>query len=222
MSIIKKLIAIQSQLHAPKSQWNKFSSFWYRNQEDILEAVKPLLKEQGLYMSISDDIVMIGTRFYVKATVKIEDEDGSIHEVSAFAREVEAKTGMDGSQITGAASSYARKYCLNGVFAIDDTKDADSGENKEEKKQPDTQKQPVTTKTESQVPTTPKEPIKPKEKAVIVVNNDKYKKAIDYLVSHKDGVLAWDAIKSNYTISEMDQAQLLIEAADKIKGKESK
>lgn len=123
-NINNKLIEIQSELKAPKGQYNAFGKYNYRNCEDILEAVKPLLKQHGLTIVIGDEIVNIGNRFYVKATVTISDGENSIS-TSAFAREEESKKGMDGSQVTGASSSYARKYALNGLFAIDDTKDSD-------------------------------------------------------------------------------------------------
>ncbi|MGE4213803.1 MAG: ERF family protein [Anaerotignaceae bacterium] len=126
MAVLEKLIKIQSTLKAPKAQFNKFGNYNYRNCEDILEALKPLLKEHGLAVIISDDVVNIDARYYIKATVTLYDtEDSSIVSNTAFAREEENKKGMDGSQVTGAASSYARKYALNGLFGIDDTKDSD-------------------------------------------------------------------------------------------------
>lgn len=124
--IIKKLNKIQSQLKAPKNQRNNFGGYNYRSCEDIMEAVKPLLEETGTVLTVSDDIVCVGNRIYVKATATLMDETGDHIENSAFAREAETKKGMDDSQITGAASSYARKYALNGLFCIDDTKDADA------------------------------------------------------------------------------------------------
>lgn len=127
MAVLEKLIKIQSTLKAPKAQFNKFGNYNYRNCEDILEALKPLLNEHGLAVIISDDVVNIDARYYIKATVTLHDtEDGSIVSNTAFAREEENKKGMDGSQVTGAASSYARKYALNGLFGIDDTKDSDT------------------------------------------------------------------------------------------------
>lgn len=124
-SLRKKLLSIQSELKAPKNQFNKFGGYNYRSCEDILESVKPLLAKYDVTMRICDDMVMIGNRIYVKATVILTDGQNSI-ENSAFAREEETKKGMDGSQITGASSSYARKYALNGLFLIDDTKDSDA------------------------------------------------------------------------------------------------
>ena len=126
MNVYEKLIAIQSELKAPKSQYNNFGKYSYRNCEDILEALKPLLKEHKSTIYISDDIVTVLERFYVKATVTFIDvETGEKIINTAYAREEEDKKGMDGSQVTGASSSYARKYALNGMFAIDDTKDSD-------------------------------------------------------------------------------------------------
>ena len=133
-----KLLNIQQELKAPKGQRNDFGKYNYRSCEDILEALKPLLAKYKVCLYISDDLIETGGRNYVKATVTISDiEDNSQIVNTAFAREEETKKGMDGSQITGASSSYARKYALNGLFAIDDTKDSDftnKGETKTEKK----------------------------------------------------------------------------------------
>ena len=127
MNLYQKLLRVQTQLKAPKNQYNIFGKYYYRSCEDITEAVKPLLAEENLVMTISDELILIGDRYYVKATVTVIDgETGEKHEVHAYAREAESKKGMDESQITGAASSYARKYALNGMFAIDDTKDSDA------------------------------------------------------------------------------------------------
>lgn len=127
MNLYQKLLRVQTQLKAPKNQYNIFGKYYYRSCEDITEAVKPLLAEENLVMTISDELILIGERYYVKATVTVIDgETGEKHEVHAYAREAESKKGMDESQITGAASSYARKYALNGMFAIDDTKDSDA------------------------------------------------------------------------------------------------
>ena len=123
---MKELIAIQSELKAPKSQFNKFGGYKYRKAEDILEAVKPLLAKQKCTLIITDDVVLIGNRIYVKATATIKNENGECETTTGWAREEETKKGMDGSQITGASSSYARKYALNGLFAIDDNADSDT------------------------------------------------------------------------------------------------
>lgn len=125
--MIDKLLKIQIELKAPKNQYNSFGEYRYRSCEDILEAVKPLLKETNSVLLLSDEITEVGERIYVKATATLKDEKDSIS-VSAFAREVEEKKKLDGSQLTGVASSYARKYALNGLFCIDDTKDADTNE----------------------------------------------------------------------------------------------
>lgn len=122
----KKLTLVQSELKAPKGNFNKFGNYKYRSCEDILEAVKPLLKAHDCSLTINDEIVLIGDRYYIKATATFNGDD--VTTVSAFARESETKKGMDESQITGTASSYARKYALNGLFLIDDTKDADTDE----------------------------------------------------------------------------------------------
>lgn len=131
--LLTKLSAVQQQLKAPKGQRNSFGNYNYRSAEDILEAVKPLLFEQGLVMTISDSIVHLGNRYYVEATVTVQNATDSI-QATGMAREAETKKGMDEAQITGAASSYARKYALNGMFDIDDTKDADSNEHREQVK----------------------------------------------------------------------------------------
>lgn len=128
--LINKLNQIQANLKAPKNQMNKFGGYKYRSCEDILEAVKPLLKESGLILLIKDEIVNMGDRYYVKATCTLYDEEGHSLSTEALAREAQTKKGMDESQITGAASSYARKYALNGLFAIDDNKDADTQDNR--------------------------------------------------------------------------------------------
>lgn len=131
-----KLIKIQQELKAPKNQYNSFGGYDYRSCEDILEAVKPLLAREKLLLTINDKIVKIGERYYVRATASLRDEEKNCIKSIAYAREEETKKGMDGSQITGASSSYARKYALNGLFLIDDSKDSDTtnrGEEKQEK-----------------------------------------------------------------------------------------
>lgn len=127
MSIYAKLMEIQTKLKAPKGQYNSFGKYSYRNCEDILEALKPLLLEQKCTVVLSDEVVQIGGRYYVKATATLIDAEGEASiSNTAYAREEDTKKGMDGSQITGASSSYARKYALNGLFGIDDTKDSDT------------------------------------------------------------------------------------------------
>lgn len=141
--ITETLSAIQTELSAPKGQFNKFGGYAYRSCEDILEALKPLLKKHKACVTISDDIMMVGDRVYVKATATLTAEGDSIT-ATAFAREAEDKKGMDSAQVTGSTSSYARKYALNGLFAIDDNKDPD-----------DPQSNPPTP------PKTPQKPAKP-------------------------------------------------------------
>lgn len=139
---MQRLINIQQKLKVPKSQTNSFGGYKYRNCEDILEAIKPLLAENKLLLLLNDEIVYVEGRFYVKAIATLLDEQGKqIAQTSAFAREEESKPKMDGSQVTGSSSSYARKYALNGLFAIDDTKDSDTtnkGDKPEETKEPET------------------------------------------------------------------------------------
>lgn len=127
-NITTKLVNVQSDLKAPKGQYNSFGKYKYRSCEDILEAVKPHLKKNGLALVVRDEIVEIAGRVYVKATAKVIDENGAEISTTAYAREPQEKKGMDDSQVTGSSSSYARKYALNGLFAIDDNKDADSNE----------------------------------------------------------------------------------------------
>ena len=127
--IFAALMAVQAELKAPKGQHNSFGKYDYRSAEDIIEAVKPLLKENGLFLNMSDEVVLVGDRYYIKATVKVVDVvTGESVQTSALAREASQKKGMDESQVTGTASSYARKYALNGLFAIDDNRDADTDE----------------------------------------------------------------------------------------------
>lgn len=140
MNIYEKLMNVQEELNVPKNQLNKFGGYNFRSCEDILEAVKPLLKKNKLTLQISDEIVTFGNRYYVKATatlIDVEDtKDNAIATIEnvGYAREEENKKGMDASQVTGATSSYARKYALNGLFCIDDTKDADTNEYQSQQK----------------------------------------------------------------------------------------
>lgn len=149
---MKELIAIQSELKAPKSQFNKFGGYKYRKAEDILEAVKPLLAKQKCTLIITDDVVLVGNRIYVKATATIKNEKGECETTTGWAREDETKKGMDGSQITGASSSYARKYALNGLFAIDDNADSDTTNDGQHQA---AQQQAQTQQSAAQQPATP-------------------------------------------------------------------
>ena len=133
LNIQQKLLKIQQELKAPKGQYNDFGKYKFRSCEDILESVKPLLKKYECTLTVNDTLEYIGERYYIKATAMLVDTkmSGCISN-NAYAREEESKKGMDGSQLTGTASSYARKYALNGLFAIDDTKDADTNEFKKQ------------------------------------------------------------------------------------------
>ena len=125
--VLKKLLEIQVELKAPKNQYNSFGNYSYRSCEDILEAAKPLCKKHGCVLTLSDTVKQIGDRYYIEATAMLFDaESAEMISATASAREPQTKKGSDESQITGAASSYARKYALNGLFDIDDTKDADA------------------------------------------------------------------------------------------------
>lgn len=138
MSVYLKLMNVQVELKAPKNQYNSFGKYKYRSCEDIMEGVKPHLKEHKALLIVSDEVIYKEGRFYLKATAKfIDAETGEKVEATAEARECDEKKGMDAAQVTGSASSYARKYALNGLFAIDDTKDSDATNkhDKEEKKE---------------------------------------------------------------------------------------
>lgn len=125
ISLIEKLVKAQSKIKAPKNQWNSFGKYNYRNAEDIQESVKPILADLGLALTLSDTVVQVGERYYVQATASVSDGIGELR-VTAFAREDESRKGMTESQVTGCASSYARKYALGGLFLLDDTRDDDS------------------------------------------------------------------------------------------------
>lgn len=141
----EKYAALQNELKAPKSKYNEFGKYYYRSAEDIEEAVKPLLIKYGLMLSMSNDIIPCGDRVYVKSTAVLSDGENSIT-TTAYAREAEEKKGMDASQITGMATSYANKYNLNNMFLLDDTKDADSMDNRPEEQRQRTEQQDNLTK----------------------------------------------------------------------------
>lgn len=145
LSFTKKVIRVINELKAPKNLYNSFGKYHYRNAEGIMEAVKPLAAKYDLLPNVSDEIVLIGERYYVKATATITDGEQEM-KAYGYAREAEVKKGQDDSQITGAASSYARKYALNGLYLIDDTKDADTDEYKQ---QNDSAKPKKVTKTQA-------------------------------------------------------------------------
>ena len=138
---LKRVSEVQQKLKAPKGQYNSFGGYNYRSCEDILEAVKPICAEHSILLNLSDEIVNVGERYYIKATAKLYDlESDAVISSTALAREAQTKKGMDDSQITGTASSYARKYALNGLFNIDDTKDADTDEYRKNSQKAETAK----------------------------------------------------------------------------------
>lgn len=187
---MSKLLEIQHRLKAPKGQYNSFGKYKYRSCEDILEAVKPILNDVGCTLTLSDEIVLIGDRFYVKATALLVGADTN-HQVTAYAREDEDKKGMDGSQITGTASSYARKYALNGLFCIDDTKDADTDEYANQ-----TAKKPVA-KTPA-----PEE----KKKSAFDSSHPKWQEALDKIVAGKGSL---KALQEYYLISASVEKEII-------------
>lgn len=206
MSILNKLLAIQLELKAPKSQYNSFGKYHYRNCEDILEAVKPIAGKYGAVLTLTDDIVVVGDRHYVKATAMLYDaESGESVGNTAFAREEAEKKGMDGSQVTGASSSYARKYALNGLFAIDDTKDSDATNNGEGSK-PQAQAKPA-----------PKTAPKTNEKGKVVETLTKSELVTVWGVKNAEETISWlerkfGAYYEDWTADEHSQARALLQA----------
>lgn len=170
-----KLQEIQQKLRAPKGQFNKFGKYHYRSCEDILESVKPILNETGCTLTLSDEIVLIGERYYIKATAHLKGEDTD-EIVTAYARESATKSGMDDSQITGSTSSYARKYALNGLFCIDDNKDADTDE------------YAILSKRETPAPAPAPAPAPKNEKEVFDPSHPLWQKALDKMVSGKGSI----------------------------------
>ncbi|MBQ2397623.1 MAG: ERF family protein [Bacteroidales bacterium] len=202
---MEKLAKIQKELKAPKDLRNNFGGYNYRSAESILEAVKPLL--DGAILTLEDDIMLVGDRFYIKATATFQDGD-YVKTTTAFAREPETKKGMDDSQITGTASSYARKYALNGLFCIDDNKDADTDEYQKQTKEPEHK-------------TTVEDIIKSIEENMTLDNCKKfYARAIELYgketPDYKIWVKVWadkkDILEKSATISELsDDAEYLAE-----------
>ena len=180
---MKELIEIQNELKAPKNQRNTFGNYNYRSAEDILEAVKPLLKKYNCCLTITDEMKQLGDRYYVEATATLCSSDGDrFIAVSASAREEESKKGMDASQITGSTSSYARKYALNGLFCIDDTMDADFTNTHETAKQPRASARPP--------------------KSDIDGDLKQAKEAISKCKSSKDLMVVWDTFKNLQGVAE--------------------
>lgn len=175
MKIYKQLRELQAELKAPKNQRNTFGKYNYRSAEDILEALKPLAVKHGLTFRISDAVEMVGDRVYVIATVAVTNDEGEHMDSAGFAREEDVKKGMDSSQITGAASSYARKYALNGLLLIDDTKDADA--------------------TNTHGNDAPKMPSKPQ---TTVKDSDLMSKAIEHIKGSTNRQQAYDSIMAKH------------------------
>lgn len=179
-----KLTEIQHRLKAPKGQYNSFGKYKYRSCEDILEAVKPILNEVGCFLTLSDEIQLVGDRYYIKATARLQGPDTDVT-CTAYAREDLDKKGMDGSQITGTASSYARKYALNGLFCIDDTKDADTDEYANQNKKP------------SPSLSAPKQ-----DKPIMHQGHDNWEKLLQSIL---DGKATLEAYKKKYFFPEADE-----------------
>jgi len=196
MSVHEALVYIQTTLNAPKNRYNKFGGFKYRSAEDILNAVKPLLAETNCTLTQSDSIEVVGDRYYIVVTTTLKDSKGDTETVQARAREEESKKGMDSAMVSGATSSYARKYALNGLFAIDDSKDPDSDE---------FQKQ-----TRGQNTVAPKAPpvppaSKPVEKKPLYKSDPKYGEIIEGIESGKFNV---DQILKTRTMTKTIEAEL--------------
>lgn len=199
MTIYEKLSAIQSELKAPKSQYNSFGKYNYRNCEDILEAVKPLCAKYKAVSVMGDEVIQIGERYYIKSTARLIDlESDGVVENTAYAREEAEKKGMDGSQVTGASSSYARKYALNGLFAIDDTKDSDTTNNGQTAPREGTKAQAVAKVEEFKRLT--------KSELISVWKVPNVEKAVEYLEKTVGKSL------SEFTASETEDARALLEA----------
>jgi len=182
----QKLAAIQAALKAPKSQFNKFGGYKYRKAEDILEAVKPLLKQYGCTLTCTDELQLIGDRYYIKATATITNsEDGMSVSTTAYAREEEEKKGMDGSQVTGASSSYARKYALNGLLCIDDTADSDTTNTgpADEPQKAASEARPTRTKK-----TSTKEEKAPARAAKTIITDKNIKQVVDWVCQVPEGL----------------------------------
>lgn len=208
-TIHQKLIEVQEELKAPKRQYNSFGKYHFRSTEDIVEALKPLLIKRGLLLLMYDEIELIGSRIYVVSTADLTDGATNI-KVSARARESETKKGMDDSQITGTASSYARKYALNGMFLIDDSKDADTPEysgqmnNQQQSKQPKQPKQPEITL----------DAVKTALNELVKKTNGDYTKISSYLLKQV-GADNFNALSSQQLFEANDYIKQLSDKADK-------
>lgn len=195
---MKELVQIQTSLSAPKEKRNSFANYDYRSASDILEALKPLLKATGCFVTLTDEIVSIGDRYYVQATATITNANGEKVSTTALAREAEVKKGNDDAQITGACSSYARKYALCGLFAIDDSKaDPDNDDNRERGTDKNPSRRPATPKAEASPAT--------QAKPLIQDGNPLWEKAIAYCVTK--GIRA-EQLRSMYEINDRDIAKM--------------
>lgn len=195
---MKELVEIQAALNAPKNQFNKFGGYTYRSCEDILTALKPLAASRGCFVTLYDEIVAVGNRIYVRATACITNSEGEQVCATAYAREAEEKKGMDDAQVTGSASSYARKYALNGLFAIDDAKDADATNTHGKDA-------PVAAPKAVKPVAAPKAATKP----VLTPSNEKHWKNAVAKLRNKQTTP--DKVKEVYTISDDDFAALMDE-----------
>lgn len=192
---MKELIEIQSTLVAPKDKKNTFGNYSYRSAEQILESVKPLLKKHNCTLTISDDLIQLGDRFYVKATATLRNSSGETESATAFAREQEDKKGMDQAQVTGSASSYARKYALGGLLAIDDNKDPDTMDNRDEGTK-------LGNPQLTSASTNPLNPAAPKTaEKVIQEGNELWFKALSHCRRNK---CTAESLRKWYTISDAD------------------
>ena len=210
-NIYQRLSAVQNELKVPKSQKNTFGGYSYRSAEDILEAVKPVLAKHELVLIITDTLEAIGDRYYVKAEAAVHDLDGGEKYMYAhgYAREEEAKKGMDASQITGAASSYARKYALNGLFNIDDTKDADTDAHHK-----------VTHQEERKPAAAPKAPVKETTQDVLArakskINEDLEVEGYDTPEAKQRFI---NSVLKKVTIDSLDDADLVMDAIENNRG----
>ena len=202
MTIYEKLSNIQSELKAPKSQYNSFGKYSYRSCEDILEAVKPICKNNKAVCTINDEIVLVGDRYYVKATAwLIDTESGERINNISYAREEDEKKGMDGSQVTGASSSYARKYALNGLFAIDDTKDSDATNKGEDKPKTSVKQEKSEQPKQAQKP----KPEQAQKPAATFQKLTKTEIVTKYGVKNVEATIAWFEERFGIPFNEWDE-----------------
>lgn len=208
-TLVELLAEVQAELKAPKGQRNSFGKYNYRSAEDIVEAVKPLLNKRGLILNISDEMVQVGDRYYIKATSAVYDKERDCIEAVGYAREALSQAGMSEGQVTGTTSSYARKYSLNGLFAIDDNKDLDSDEHQANNKKDDSAPKTTSTTTSNapksttsgKTPTTKKESIKPP----LNLGTESFKKACDAV---KNKTYTVEQIKGMYSLTPQVEAEL--------------